>query len=112
MDGEVKSMAEDWREGEDAANQRIESEIANELINFANNKLGTQIHPIIIAAAMRHSAANFTAFAYVNSTDGPLPIEGIVKEFTGMLHNYEGRHQGETRPMTSLEKLVKQVENE
>lgn len=105
-------MAEDFREDEDAENQRIETEIANELINFANNKLSAQIHPTIIAAAMRHSAANFTAFAYVRSTVDPLPTEGIVKEFTGMLNNYESRHRGDSRPMTSLERLVKQVESE
>ena len=105
-------MADERRSGEDAADQRMETEIANELINFANNKLGAEIHPIVIASAMRHSAANFTAFAYAHGTDDPLPVEGIMKEFLGMLENYENRHRGEARPMTALERLVKQVESE
>ncbi len=66
---------------------------------------------MVIAAAYRHAAANFTAFAY-HGTDGPLDTENIMEEFLRLLEFYDNRHQGEARPMTALEKLVEQVKND
>ena len=105
-------MAEEGRSGEDEANRRLENELANELINLANQKLAAGIHPMVIAAAYRHAAANFTAFAYANSTDNPLATESIMEEFLRMLEFYENHHRGEARPMTALERLVEQVKSE
>ena len=85
--------------------------IANELIEFANNKLEAGVDSAVIAAAMRHAAANFTAFAF-DATKAPLNTEDIVEEFVGWLHYYDDRLRGGARPMTPLEKLVKQVQDE
>ena len=85
--------------------------IANELIEFANDKLETGVDAVVIAAALRHAAANFTAFAFC-TTEDPLDTEGIMEEFVRFLQYYDGHHRGGTRPMTPLERLVKQVENE
>ena len=85
--------------------------IANELIEFANDKLEAGADAVVIAAALRHAAANYTAFAF-HATGGPLDTEDIVEEFVRFLHFYDGRHRSGARPMTPLEKLVKQVEDE
>ena len=52
-------MAEEEGSGQGAPS----TVIANELIEFANNKLEAGVDAAVIAAAMRHAAANFTAFA-------------------------------------------------
>ncbi|MDE0796629.1 MAG: DUF3144 domain-containing protein [Alphaproteobacteria bacterium] len=85
--------------------------IANELIEFANEKQEAGVDAAVIAAALRHAAANYTAFAF-HATGGPLDTEDIVEEFVRFLHFYDGRHRSGARPMTPLEKLVKQVEDE
>ena len=105
-------MTEEWKSGENEANRRLENELANELINFANNKLASGIHPIVIAAAYRHAAANFTAFAYAFGIDDPAATESIMDEFLRMLGFYENHHRSEARPMTALERLVEQVKSE
>ena len=85
--------------------------IANELIEFANNKLEAGVDATVIAAGMRHAAANFTAFA-LDATEPPLYTEDIVKEFVEWLHYYDDRLRSSARRMTPLEKLIKQVEDE
>ena len=80
--------------------------IANELIEFANNKLEAGVDAAVIAAAMRHAAANFTAFA-LHATEAPLNTEDIVEEFVGWLHYYDDRLRSGAPPMTPLEKLEK-----
>jgi hypothetical protein len=100
-------MAEEEGSGQGSAS----TVIANELIEFANNKLEAGVDVAVIAAAMRHAAANFTAFA-LDATEAPFNTEDIVKEFVEWLHQYDGRLRSDARPMTPLEKLVKQVEDE
>ena len=105
-------MTEKGRSGENEANRRLETELANELIEFANNKMTAGIHPIVIASAFRHAAANFTAFANAHVTDDPLATESIMEEFLRLLENYDKRQRGEARPVTALERIVEQVKNE
>ena len=101
-------MTEEGRSDENEASLRM----ANEFVDVANNKLATGIHPMVIASAIRHAAANFTAFAYAHSTDDPLDTASIMEEFLRLLENYDKRQRGEARPMTALERLVEQVKNE
>jgi hypothetical protein len=105
-------MTEEGRSDENEANRRLENELANELINFANDKLAAGIQPTLIASAIRHAAANFTAFANAHGTDGPLATEGIMEDFLRMLEFYENHHRGKARTMTPLERLVEEVKNE
>ena len=100
-------MAEEEGSGQDSAS----TVIANEIIEFANDKLEAGVDATVIAAGMRHAAANFTAFA-LDATEAPLNTENIVEEFVGWLHYYDDRLRSGARPMTPLEKLVKQVEDE
>jgi len=105
-------MTEESRSGENEVNQRSDIEIANELINFANHKQEAGTHPTIIAAAFRHAAANFTAFAYAHNTNESLATETITEEFLRTLEFYDKHHRGKAPPMTSLERLVEQVKGE
>ena len=105
-------MTEEGRSDENEVNQRSDIEIANELINFANDKQEAGIHPTVIAAAFRHAAANFTAFAYAHDTNEPLATGSIMEEFQRTLEFYDKHHRGKAPPMTSLERLVEQVKGE
>ena len=100
-------MAEEERSGQ----EEVSLGIANELVEFANNKLGAGIPPMVIASALRHAAANFTAFAFC-ATDDPLDTESITEDFLRFLRHYDNHHRAGARPMTGLESLVKQVERE
>ena len=100
-------MAEEEGSGQGSAS----TVIANELIEFANNKQEAGVDAAVIAAALRHAAANFTAFA-LHATEAPLNTEDIVEEFVGWLHYYDDRLRSGARPLTPLEKLEKQVEDE
>ena len=101
-------MTEQGRSDENAVSLRM----ANEFLEFANNQLATGIHPMVIASAFRHAAANFTAFAYAHDTDDPLDTGHVMEEFLQLLENYDKRHRSEARPVTDLERLVEQVKNE
>ncbi len=101
-------MPEKGRSDENEASLRM----ANEFVEVANNKLATGIHPTDIASAMRHAAANFTAFAYAHGTDDALDSASVMEEFQRLLENYDQRHRDKARPMTDLERLVEQVKNE
>ena len=101
-------MTEEARSGENETSLRI----ANEFVEFANNMLDIETHPIVIASDFRHAAANFTAFAHAQDTDDPLPTEGIMEAFLRLLESFDAHHRNKAPPMTSLERLVEQVKNE
>lgn len=86
--------------------------IANEIIVLANDKLEAGLHPMVIADALRHAAANFTAFAYAHGTDEELNHEEVLRDFIQMLEYYDSRHREGRKPLSSLEQLVEQVKNE
>ncbi len=101
-------MTDEGSSDENEANLRM----ANEFVDVANNQLATGIHPVVIASAMRHAAANFTAFAYAHGTDDALVAESIMEVFLQLLENYDKRNRGEARPATALERLVELVKKE
>ena len=103
-------MTEKGRSGEKEVDRSLEVELANELINFANDKQAAGVHPAVIAAAFRHAAANFTAFAY--APDDQLATEMIMGDFLQALEFYDMRHRGDAPPKTSLEELVEQAKRE
>ena len=72
------------------------TDIANELIGFANDKLETGTDPTVIAAALRHAAGNFTAFAYCENAE-PLDLDGLMEEFARFLTYYDEHHRGSGR---------------
>ncbi|NQV43763.1 MAG: DUF3144 domain-containing protein [Rhodospirillales bacterium] len=86
--------------------------MANEIIVLANDKLETGLHPLAIADALRHAAANFTAFAFAHGTDEALNQNEIIQDFKQMLDYYDSRHREGAKPLSGLEQLVEQVKNE
>ena len=101
-------MTEKGRSDDNEASLRM----ANEFVEIANDKLATGIQPLDIASAIRHAAANFTAFAYAHGTDAALDNTSVMEEFRQLLENYDKRHRDKSRPLTDLERLVEQVKNE
>ena len=101
-------MTEEGRRDDNEANVRM----ANEFVEIANDKLAAGIHPLDIASAIRHAAANFTAFANVHGTDDALDTASLMEEFLPLLDYYDKRHRDKIRPLTDLERLVEQVKNE
>ena len=101
-------MTEEWGNDDNEASLRM----ANEFVELANNKLSTGVDRVVIASAIRHAAANFTAFAYAHGTDDPLDSASIMEEFLRLLENYDRRQRGKARSVTDLERLVEQVKNE
>lgn len=93
--------------------QTLSIQLANQIINMANNRLQEGMDPTDIAAGMRHAAANFSAFVVGNSE----PIEDFdpayfAEEFLQIYHYYLEKHQQPPAQETGLEALVNQVKNE
>ena len=82
-------MTENGRSGDNEASLRM----ANELVKTANDKLETGMHPLDIASAIRHAAANFTAFAYAQGTDDALDTASVMEEFQQWLEYYDKQHK-------------------
>lgn len=84
-------------------------QIANQFINVANARLESGIRPDIVAAGLRHAAANFSAF--VASHAPGLAPEALVEEFREMLGYYLKLHRPKEGG-TALDRLVAQVKSE
>ena len=76
--------------------RHFEIELANELINLANDKQAAGADPTAIAAAYRHAAANFTAYAYAHGTNERLATKRLTKDFRQQLEFYDKRHRSDT----------------
>ena len=92
-------------------------QIANQIINMANNRLQEGMHPADIAAGMRHAAANFSAFAMVQTgaASGDLhdvdPVP-LAEEFLQIFAYYFEKHGQQQAPSSGLDALIKQVRDE
>jgi hypothetical protein len=86
-------------------------QIANQFINVANARVQNRIRPDIVAAALRHAAANFSAFVEARTAGPELTPEPLVEEFRQMLDYYLKLHGAEENG-TPLERLVAQVKAE
>ncbi|NQU72043.1 MAG: DUF3144 domain-containing protein [Rhodospirillales bacterium] len=102
----------DNQSSEQSNEKELGVHMANEIIILANDKLETGLHPLVIADALRHAAANFTAFAFAHGTDDVLDRDEIVRDFVQMLEYYDSRHREGKAPISGLEQLVEQVKNE
>lgn len=88
-------------------------QVANQFVNVANTRLKDGLSPPLIASALRHAAANFTAFAAAHG-DGPAPVaDAFVQEFREMLTYYYGLHGGGGGTgTTGLHRLIDKVKSE
>ena len=90
-------------------------QLANQIINIANKQLEDGIPVEAIATAIRHAAANFSAFAHHGSEGDDKGIQNIVEDFLQMFEYYLERHaptQTTSRPESSLTALIDQAKNE
>jgi len=113
---------------EDSDDATLSVQIANQFINIANNRMQEGINPAAIAAALRHAAANYTAFVEAtlgpdnaNATGGevgPGAADDIdptpyLEEFVNMFQYYLERHQpAAPAPGAGLQGIIRQVEEE
>lgn len=94
------------------SDEPVHLQIANALINFANDRIAEGHDPLAVAAGMRNASANFSAFAIAGGDSPDDAVEQVADEFHQMLHYYEERHREQLQPKTPLEQLVDRVKDE
>ena len=87
-------------------------QIANQIINIANNRLEEGLTADDIASGLRHAAANFSAFSYFKSDKKDLDPNTIVDEFVNVFTHYLDRHNPKDPPASGLQELIEQAKNE
>jgi len=86
-------------------------QIANQIVNVANARLADGIGADDIAAALRHAAANFSAYA-LNASRNPSDPSEVVEEFVRYLDYYLERHKAQKAPTVGLQQLIDRVKGE
>ncbi len=66
--------------------------LANEIVSLANSKLSAGLSLHAIAAALRHAAANFSAYANAKEDEPTKSAEILIKEFADLLNEYQELH--------------------
>ena len=90
-------------------------QLANQIINIANNQLGDGMRVDAVAAGLRHAAANFSAFAHQSSGGKEEQLGSIVEDFLQMFEYYLERHapqQPQPQPGGGLASLIEQAKKE
>ena len=95
----------------DNTQETLSVQIANQIINIANDrhKDGSSVDEI--AAGLRHAAANFSAFAYFRSEKKGLYSNAIADEFVNLLTQYLESHRRTEQPAQGLSQLKDQAKN-
>ena len=96
----------------DNTQETLSVQVANQIINIANDRHEGGFSVDEIAAGLRHAAANFSAFAYFRSENKGLDPNAIADEFVNLLTQYLERHQPTEQPAHGLFQLIEQVKNE
>lgn len=86
-------------------------QIANQIVNVANARLGDGVGADDIAAGLRHAAANFSAYA-LNANRNPPDPAVVVEEFVRFLDYYLKRHKAQKAPTAGLQQLIDRVKSE
>ena len=87
-------------------------QIANQIINVANKRMEEGMRPDVIAAGLRHAAANFSAFVACHTEPEMITDGHLTEEFHHMLDYYGQVHGGQGPQATGLHNLVNQVKDE
>ncbi|MCP5373813.1 MAG: DUF3144 domain-containing protein [Hyphomicrobiales bacterium] len=77
-------------------------QVANAVINLANDALGQGLDPVVVAQGLRHAAANFSAFAFFRDENLPKDPNALVEEFVAYLEHYLDRHKPRESPGESI----------
>jgi len=98
---------------EEEDRQTLSIQLANQIINTANNRLQEGMDAVDIAAGIRHAAANFTAFAVANS-EHPDEVDPayFAEEFIQIYTYYLEKHTAPVQVQSGLEALINQVKDE
>ncbi len=96
---------------EESDDATLSVQIANQFINVANARLQSGIRPDILAAGLRHAAANFSAFVMTHASRPEFTPESLAEEFRQTLDYYLKVHKPEEGG-TTLERLIAQVKSE
>jgi hypothetical protein len=108
-------MSDDQQGNDDAT---LSVQLANQIINVANSRLEDGMPPDLIAAGLRHAAANFSAFIYHRSGGGgDEALSAVVEDFLQGFEYYLDRHAPQqTEPAESaaggLKNLIEQAKRE
>ena len=87
-------------------------EIANQIIDFANQALAGGDSAESIASGLRHAAANFSAFTFFGTESPPKDPNAIVEEYINFFEHYLNVHKEPNRGSHGLEQLVEQVKKD
>jgi hypothetical protein len=87
-------------------------QIANQFVNAANARLEQGLSPDIVAQAMRHAAANFSAFVASHGGEPEALTAAFADEFRETLAYYLPIHGEHRRPRTGLESVIDAVKKE
>lgn len=95
--------------GQDA--ETLSVQVANQLINVANKRLEDGLPPEVVAAGMRHAAANFSAFVAAHAGDETASAETFAEEFVQMFEYYLERHRPQDAAGRGLTSLIDQAKD-
>ena len=88
-------------------------QLANQIINVANNHLEEGMRVDAISAGLRHAAANFSAFAHHRNGGNEDQLGPIVEDFVQMFEYYLERHAPQQPQRAGgLSDLIEQAKNE
>ena len=88
-------------------------QLANQIINVANNHLEEGMRVDAISAGLRHAAANFSAFAHHRTGGDEDQLGPIVEDFVQMFEYYLERHAPQQpQPGGGLSDLIEQAKKE
>lgn len=106
------SHSHDHTHGDDETTLSVQ--LANQIINVANSRLEDGMAPGVIAAGMRHAAANFSAFVFHRSGGGGEDdLSAIVGDFLQAFEYYLDRHApGAPEPAGGLNDLIERAKQE
>jgi hypothetical protein len=66
--------------------------LANEIVSLANSKLSAGLSLAAIASALRHAAANFSAYANAQENKPEKSAKILITEFSKLIHEYQELH--------------------
>ena len=100
----------------DADDETLSVQVANQIINVANHRLEDGLPADVIAAGLRHAAANFSAFVAHHMDPDAITDGRLTDEFHQMLEYYgevHGAHAAPQEPAaTGLHDLINRVKDE
>ena len=102
-------MSDDQQGNDDAT---LSVQLANQIINVANSRLEDGMPPDLIAAGLRHAAANFSAYAFFRTGSGPQDPNTVVENFLSFFDYYLGIHEPKDQPGMGLPQTIAQAKDE